>query len=84
MIEFFIMKKRVVVHIFIVFLIALNGCSFLGKKNPGYAKKKSLLEYGKVINIKKLSQGGNVLLVPFSSGKGVEASEEIDKIAQAN
>jgi len=39
------------------------------------------VEKGKIVNAQKLKQGKNIVIIPFKAGVGVEASDDMDKIA---
>ena len=80
----------------LVLLFLTIGCShiaFLGKsprpsKNTiGPSKLKqplesnNFVEKGQIIDVPRLQQGTNIAIIPFKAGVGVEANEELDKIA---
>src|SRR3989338_3960323 len=43
--------------------------------------KDTFVQDGKIIDADSLGQGGKVLIVPFTAGAGIEAGEQLDKIA---
>jgi len=62
----------------------LSGCSwvpFLHKKEVPAIVIAPEIQKTRVVNSQRLREGGNVLMIPFRAGVGVEANEELDKIA---
>lgn len=41
----------------------------------------NLVKKGRVIDAPRLQQGGNIVAIPFKAGVGVEANQELDRIA---
>ena len=83
------MKKAQQLGFFIlIFLIV--GCShipFVGKEPPADEvdeqpfEVNEYVQQGRVINAQALKSGKKVAVIPFTPGVGVEANEELDKIA---
>lgn len=71
-------------------LFSLAGCAWLGlfknaagneKISGEVAVADSFVKAGKVIDARRLKEGGKLLVVPFSAGANVVADERTDKIA---
>jgi len=71
-----------IVHIVILLVLATCvGCAWLSPKRESPVKTSGFIKVEKVINVDQLKEGGNLLIVPFRAGAGVEANEELDRIA---
>ncbi len=58
------------------------GCSFHQKpKTLALVADTSPLDQTRVFQKEKLSVGGNLLVVPFSAGENVEASDQLDRVS---
>ena len=67
--------------ILFVSLIFLPGCGWLNSKQAVVPPDVQFLKVGKVIDAKRLRQGGKLLIVSFSAGAGVEATDQLDRVA---
>ncbi|MDP2654771.1 MAG: hypothetical protein Q8Q08_12195 [Candidatus Omnitrophota bacterium] len=70
--------------IFISICIFLTGCSLFHKDSQGVVPAKAQVRFvsdGKVLDAGRLRKGGQLLVVPFSPGPDVTASDEVDKVA---
>ncbi len=76
-------KKLLFLLIFVaICTFNLSGCAFFLKNKPKeIADSLTDTINGTIIHDKILSQGGKLLVLPFRAGPGVEANEELDKIA---
>ncbi len=80
MLEFFRMKDKV--FLFSIVLIALTaGCAFHRGPQAFQKANVSPLREARVFHKEKLAKGGNLLVVPFSAGEDVEASDELDHVS---
>lgn len=67
--------------IFILFICYISGCAWLLPERISPQESAQFLQTTKIINLKRLEKGGNLLIVPFTAGAGVEATEELDKVS---
>ena len=68
----------------IVLLLAfICGCSWVKHQQPSTLPSDPIpfVKTGKILNSKRLKQGGKLLIIPFKAGEDVEATDEIDKLA---
>jgi len=61
-----------------LFAAALCGCGAAARRN---LKADAAKVEGRILNRVRLAQGGNFLIVPFSAGENVFATEELQSIA---
>ncbi|MFA5088971.1 MAG: hypothetical protein WC552_08080 [Candidatus Omnitrophota bacterium] len=73
------LNKLVVICI----LCLLAGCSWLKDKRAADRPARQVIPVsdGRVVDEKRLGEGGNLLIVPFSAGVGVVASDELEGIS---
>jgi len=77
----FFMNTRILL-IAVLIVIAISGCSFFQKKELDVAAEEvAYVNSGKVIEQAVLKKGGKLLIVPFSAGVNVAATNEMDKVA---
>lgn len=72
--------KKIVIFSVIVLFISL-GCGFSKRQGIVRPGGDERIIFGKIVMESRLQQGGNLLIVPFKAGTGVEASDELDKAA---
>lgn len=72
------MSKRA--FFIIIFSVAAAGCSAHRPVSALHSRDTTLTE-ARVFQKDKLIKGGNLLIVPFSAGEGVEASDELDHVS---
>ena len=70
-----ISKKIILVF---MFSMLVPGCSFL---RPSASNQDIQLPVGKIIQGEKVKEGGRLFVVPFSAGRKVAATDELDRIS---
>lgn len=63
------------------FLVCISLCSVFGCSAVGHVPQHISPEKNIIVHSSVLAQGGSVLIVPFSAGQGVFASEELNRSA---
>lgn len=83
---------RVFSLLIILFLPVFSSCSILSDKQDipqtrelwktgGVDEEVSHVQYGRIINDESFRQGGELLILPFKPGEGVEYCEDLDKVS---
>lgn len=79
------MKKKAAL---IFFVCLISGCAWIGKNSVVSQNSRNdtifsseYVQTGKVLDTKRLTDGGNLLIIPFNAGTGVAATDELDTIA---
>ena len=73
---------RLLVTLFLITgLTGLCGCSFFRRKVTVESPPNPFVQSGKIVNTKKLSKGGKLLIIPFSPGEDVAATSDMEKVA---
>ena len=73
--------KRIVCVLCVSFLFSLTGCSWFKHKPVEQPRIVARVNSGKILNDKRLKEGGNIVILPFKAGAGVEATDELDKLS---
>ena len=61
--------------------VACVGCSSHNLKKSVFSEELSPLKMARVFQRERIAHGGNLLVVPFSAGEGVQASDELDHVS---
>ena len=73
------MKRYPFLLVFLILFFA--GCCCYRAPKIVAAPEGSSLKEARVFQKEKLAKGGNILVVPFSAGEGVEASDALDHVS---
>lgn len=65
----------------LLLLCLTAGCVWVAPKDTAGMKTHPLPQGQKILNAERLQKGGRMVVVPFRAGVGVEATDELDKIA---
>ncbi len=79
MLEFFMKKTLFLVLLFPVLIFL--GCSSHRNLKVPKASEPSILAQALVFQKEKLAKGGKLLIVPFSAGENVQASDQLDHVS---
>ena len=71
-------KKNLLI---VLLIFGASGCIFKHPSVINVPSQYKILDTAQVLNAHALKEGGNLLMVPFKAGVGVEASDELDKLA---
>lgn len=71
------------VYFFLLFILFVNsvGCSSHRRENVTQGAAISPLKQARVFQKDKFAKGGNILIVPFSAGANVSASDDLDHVS---
>lgn len=73
--------KKISLLVIFVCAISLYGCGFLFKKKTVKAPTNFFVQSGRIVQEGRLAEGGKLLIMPFTAGEGVAATEQLDRIA---
>lgn len=59
----------------------ISGCSWIKAQAVTDVKEVSYVDFGKILDQKRLNDGGRILFLPFSPGPNVFVDEEFDDIS---
>ena len=62
-------------------ILFLVGCAGTPVEKPKVSEIQGFADTNKIIDPQKIKQGGGLLIIPFKAGEGVEANEELNKVA---
>ncbi len=79
MLEF--LMKNIIFSILIFSISFFAGCTVHQRPKVVETLKVSPLTEARVFQKEKLAKGGNVLVVPFSAGENIRASDELDHVS---
>ncbi len=79
MLEFFM--KNIIFLILILSISFFSGCSVHPKPKVVKTLKVLPLTQARVFEQEKLAKGGKILVVPFSAGENIEATDQLDHIS---
>ena len=65
--------------VLVVFSVLLIGCGWFGSKHAAPLKKAEFIKTEQIVDAHRLKKGGKVLIIPFSAGVGVEATNDLDR-----
>ena len=65
---------------YVLCFFAISGCAWF-QKNPPTEDQPKYVDAGKILDKGRFQKGGKLLIVPFKAWAGVEANDELDKIA---
>ena len=70
---------------FLPLLVSIFGCSWFHPKGTRYLESQRYLvpfvETGKIVDSKRVKEGGKLYIAPFKAGANVEADDQLDKIS---
>jgi len=66
------------IYSIIIFLLLFCGCSFFSSQKVVSSEASKFVLSGKVVDEQRLSQGGNILALPFDAGDQVLINDEFD------
>ena len=76
------LKRNIIVSIILITALGIiTGCSSSPLRKSTTSKSKQVQATSQVVDVDRLSQGGSLIIVPFTAGAGIEAIEETDRIA---
>lgn len=76
-----ILMRRSVLYFLLITFLALSGCAGSKAERPRVTKSQGFTDTNRIIDQERLKMGGHLLIIPFKAGEGVEANDELDKIA---
>ncbi len=74
--------QKITKFYFLLFLLVSSGCLFHHAKNEqAVLPTTRSVSIGQVVDLSKIQKGGNLLIVPFRAGVGVEETTNLQKIS---
>ncbi len=73
--------NKILVFVTVILSLVGSGCSSHNLKKTNFNAQVNPLKEARVFQKDKLARGGNLLVVPFTAGVGVEASDDLDHVA---
>lgn len=75
------MKHKYFVTCLLIVLCVVSGCVSRQAKGSTMPQVSELVDDAKVLDAAALKRGGNLLIIPFRPGPGVEANDKVEKVS---
>ena len=75
---------RCIICALLILVFPLCGCSFISQSHRDSKEAVSVPHYvesGKILDPRRLKEGGKVAVIAFKAGEDVEANDDLDKIS---